>query len=168
MVKSGTRKKTNDLLVDCFAAFTLGLPADTMARTGLSLSAKRHQDALLVNGFGRIASVKFATWSQIGKSRASGWQAKENRRRRQDILSQAAAECRQASLGKALEPALLVLDERSETRTGHCAGLSGHGAAETLALKRGVQVHVAACAEQAGQELHDTSPCIEVTRGAFA
>jgi hypothetical protein len=100
MVKSGTRKKTNDLLVDGFAAFTLGLPADTMARTGLSLSAKRHQGALLVNGFGRIASVKFATWSQIGKSRASGRHAKENRRRRQDILGQAAAEAGERPWGK--------------------------------------------------------------------
>lgn len=71
-------------------------------------------------------------------------------------------------LGKALELALLELDERSETGTGHRAGLAGHGAAEALALQGGVQVHFAAGAEQAGQEFHDTSPCIEVTRGAFA
>ena len=60
------------------------------------------------------------------------------------------------------------LGEKAQAGACNGAGLAGHRAAEALALERGGQVHFAAIAEQAGKELHDTSPCIEVTRGAFA
>jgi len=58
--------------------------------------------------------------------------------------------------------------DEAEARCRHGAGLAGHRAVEALALKRGGEIHFAALAEHAGQEFHDTSPCILVTRGAFA
>ncbi len=64
-------------------------------------------------------------------------------------------------------PSRRSADQEAEARAGHGAGLAGHCAVKTLALKRGRQVHCAAVAEHTGQEFHDTSPC-KVTRGAFA
>jgi hypothetical protein len=58
--------------------------------------------------------------------------------------------------------------DEAETRCRHGAGLAGHRAVEALTLERGRQVHFAALTEHAEQEFHDTSPCILVTRGAFA
>jgi hypothetical protein len=62
----------------------------------------------------------------------------------------------------------MTLDEEAQACTGDCASLARHRAAEALTLQRGGQVHFAVAAEQAGQKFHDTSPCIVVTRGAFA
>jgi len=62
----------------------------------------------------------------------------------------------------------LTLDEEAKACAGDCASLSRHRAAEALTLQSGGEVHFAAAAEQARQKFHDTSPCIVVTRGAFA
>src|SRR5690606_15394813 len=49
------------------------------------------------------------------------------------------------------------------------SGLAGHRATEPLTLKCSRQVHFTARAgEKARENLHDTSPCSLVTRGAFA
>jgi hypothetical protein len=84
IVKSGIRKKTNDRLVGIFAALTFALPADMMTRTGLSLTAKRHQEPFFVNGYSQWKLVIFATWSQIGQSLGTSlpfMRQTENRRR---------------------------------------------------------------------------------------
>ena len=73
--------------------------------------------------------------------------------------------------GAALLPASRVsrLGDKSEARCGNRTGLARHRTIEPLALKRGGQVHFAALAgKKAGKNLHDTSPCSLVTRGAFA
>jgi hypothetical protein len=59
-------------------------------------------------------------------------------------------------------------EQAAQAIGGERGGLAGHRARQTLTLEGRRQVAVAAAGEQAGQELHDTSPCIEVTRGAFA
>src|SRR5688500_10478425 len=73
-----------------------------------------------------------------------------------------------APIGNGARATLSIrLSEETQARCGDRTGLAVHRAAKLLALKRGGEVHFAA-GEQAGQKFHDTSPCIEVTRGAFA
>jgi hypothetical protein len=66
MVKSGTRKKTNDLLTGCLTAFTETSHRDDGANR-MSRSAQRHQEKPFLSiGYGGLWQLNLRHGSQMG------------------------------------------------------------------------------------------------------
>ena len=59
-----------------------------------------------------------------------------------------------------------LVNQEAQPRSGYRTGLTGHGAAEALALESGGQIGFAA-GKQAGEEGHHTSPRVGLTRGGL-
>ena len=67
MVKSGTRKKTNDRLIGSFAAFNVGPPLLTMTRTECRYQQSVIRKPCIVNGCGVAYRLNLRHGSQIGQ-----------------------------------------------------------------------------------------------------
>src|SRR6478736_5905173 len=71
MVKSGTRKNTNDRLIGCLMAFKRASPARRWREQDVAISKASSAKRLPVNEVRALADIKFATRAAFGLGRAS-------------------------------------------------------------------------------------------------
>jgi len=144
MVKSGTRKKTNDLLVDGFAAFTFASHKTRWREQDCRYQQSAIKTPFLSMGLGCAPPLNL----RHGRKSASGAPRRPGKRKPPQAPGYPWARRRlnagERPWGRRSSLRYWILNKRAETGAGHRAGLSGHGATEPLALERRVEVHFAA------------------------
>jgi hypothetical protein len=141
MVKSGTRKKTNDRLTECRVALKeTSSFCDVAGR--MSLSAKRHhKKGLVVNGSPlslptQLGLLEFVVYDIMRR-------CAENRRPQSNAPRKALAFHGAVTRKPLIGGSWRISDEHTEAGARKGSRLTRHGPAKTLAFKSGRQIAVA-------------------------